>query len=123
MEQLILIAIVLLVGLVNAIVRWLRQRTPTTPPPEPLPLPEAPSSPPRTQLPPAARLVVPANEAAVPAVRPAPPVAPPRRVPSSRRVLGRRSELRRAIVAMTILGPCRGREGEPGLRTPGPAGS
>jgi hypothetical protein len=121
MEQLILVAIFLLVGLVNAIVRWMRQRTP--PPPEALPPPETPPRPPRTlDLPPGVR-VVPAPAVAMPAVPASPPVTRRRRASAARDAVGRRGELRRAIIAMTVLGPCRGREGEPGLRTPGPAGS
>ena len=42
---------------------------------------------------------------------PAAPVAPPRRRPYTRRnLLGSRSDLRKAIVLMTVLGPCRGAE-------------
>jgi hypothetical protein len=124
MEQLILVAIFLLVGLVNVIVRWLRQRTPAPPPeaPEALPPPETRPRPPRTlDLPPGAR-VVPAPAVGAPAVPAAPPGPRRRRAPAARDAVGRRSELRRAIVALTILAPCRGREGEAEVRTPGPAG-
>ena len=135
MEQLVLLAIFLLVGLVNAILRWRKQgrRAPApAPEPEPEPLPPWPrEAPPRPrELPPNVRVRLPAPpEAAPPAVpRPSVPVRRPRpepravRRPPVHRWLGNRTAVRRAIVAMTLLGPCRALEREPGVRTPGPAG-
>jgi hypothetical protein len=113
-EQLVLVLLVLLVGLVNALIRWSRQRA--APPPE---VPPAP--PPVLDLPPAARVVVRSPEARVPTRPPAATLPGPRRWPA-RRGLGTRADVRRAIVALTILGPCRAREGEAEVRTPGPAG-
>jgi hypothetical protein len=125
MEQLLLIAIFLLVGLINLIVRRLRQRAePPVPPEEPEAAPWP--TPSRTQeLPPAARVIlpVPLTEPSIPVVRPmrAPAPAPQaRRRPRGHRRLGSRADVRRAIVTMTVLGPCRAREHESETRTPGP---
>ena len=127
MEQLLLIAIFLLVGLVNMLVRWLRRRAETPGPearPQPGPEPvleRAPSR--RRELPPAARVIVPAPppEAPVPATRRmrSPAAAPPPRPrPRAHRRLGSRADVRRAIVTMTVLGPCRARERETEVETP-----
>ena len=61
-----------------------------------------------------------AAEQAAPA--PAAPMASPRRRPYTRRsLLGSRSDLRKAIVLMTVLGPCRGAESpQPGQRSEDP---
>lgn len=123
MEQLLLIAIFLLVGLVNMLVRWLRQRSQVPrPEAEPPPGPE-PARGRRLELPPAARVIVPPlpPEAAVPAPRRMrPEAAPPaRRRPRPR--LGSRADVRRAIVTMTVLGPCRAREHEVEVGTSSPA--
>jgi hypothetical protein len=129
MEQLLLIAIFLLVGLINMIIRQLRQRAQAPGPPAEPAEPEdvswpAPSRMP--ELPPAARVIlpVPLAEPSVPAVRPMRPPAPAppalRRRRDHRR-LGSRADVRRAIVAMTVLGPCRAREHESEVRTSGPA--
>jgi hypothetical protein len=121
MEQLVLLAIFLLVGLVNAILRWRQQgRSAPAPETEPAHLPPRPRTLPprvRVQLPPP-----PLETAAVP--RPLLPVPPPHPDPRPRRRprvhpwLGSRAAVRRAIVVMAVLGPCRALEREPG----GPAG-
>ena len=128
MEQLLLIAIFLLVGLVNVLVRWLRQRAQTSRPeaeveaePAPGPVPGRPR-----ELPPAARVIVPQRpvEAAIPAARRMRPPAsapPPRRRPRGHRRLGTRADIRRAIITMTVLGPCRARERESEVETPASA--
>ncbi len=126
MEQIVLLAIFLLVGLVNAIVRWRQQSREA--PPEPAPPPPRREPPPRpAELPPRIRVTVPLPAASVPAARRPPvPVPAPRTPPRRRPVhrwLGRRADVRRAIVVMTVLGPCRALEVEPGIRTPGPAGA
>ena len=55
---------------------------------------------------------------------PAAPPAPPRQRPYTRRnLLSSRSDLRKAIVLMTVLGPCRGAESPPrgkGIEEPPP---
>lgn len=124
MEQLLLIAIFLLVGLVNMLVRWLRQRAEAArrdgeaePAPEPVPGR-------RRELPPAARVIAPALpvEAAVaPARRMRPPASAPPPRPRAHRRLGSRADIRRAIVTMTVLGPCRAREREAEVETPASA--
>jgi len=98
MEQIVLLAIFLLAGLINAIIRWRQQSREV-----PAPATEPPALPPRTrELPPGVRVYVPAPlpAAPVPAVRRPPvpdPRTPPRRRPVHRR-LGRRADVRRAIV-------------------------
>jgi hypothetical protein len=120
MEQLVLLALFLLAGLISAIVRWLRQR-PEAPRPEPDPEPTRAS---RTrELPRAARVraPVPPPEPAVPAPRRMPAAAPDphaRRRPRVHPRLGGHTDLRRAIVVMTVLGPCRALERESGTTTP-----
>jgi hypothetical protein len=133
MEQLILIAIFLLVGLINLLARRFRGRL-QGPPPDteaPTPTPEPESWQPRetVALPPSARVILPpAPQPAprVPAPAPAATVAaaPPPRVrrgTAMRKLVGSPAEVRRAIIAMTILGPCRARESEPEVRTPTPS--
>jgi hypothetical protein len=126
MEQLLLIAIFLLVGLVNMLVRWLRRRAEASRPageaePAPGPVPGR-----RRELPPAARVIspeLPVEAAVAPARRMRPPASapPPRRRPRAHRRLGSRADIRRAIVTMTVLGPCRAREREAEVETPASA--
>jgi hypothetical protein len=137
MEQIVLLAIFLLAGLINAIIRWRQQsgKAPTSerepPPPEraplPLPRPRLPRPPrpsPPHELPPGVRVhvPVPVPEEPVPAVR-RPAVPAPRTLPQRQPVhqwLASRAAVRQTIVAMTLLGPCRALEREPGVTTPGP---
>jgi hypothetical protein len=116
MEQIGLLALLALFGLVQLLVRWLRGRAPAPP----APAPPAPGPPlPRREAP------QPADEEVVVRVRlPAPPpgpapivrvqrgaaevVARPRRHYAT---LGTRADLRRAIVLREVLGPCRAMEG------------
>lgn len=129
-EQLIILGIFLVMGLVNFVLERLRKRGRTAQPqdydhdipaeeidldealwrertadlppgPEPASMPAPGPSPPR----------VPSGRAATPSV--AAPVSPPR--PPTRAMQGRRPrrridprEARRGVVLMTILGPCRG---------------
>jgi hypothetical protein len=105
-EQLILLALFLIVGLVNFVIRWLRERQQTRPPesPERVEVPELIVR--RTPLPPPE----------VPTVAPPPPPPPPPRrpVPRSRAAmhvrLDSRADVRQAIVLMTVLGPPRALE-------------
>jgi hypothetical protein len=113
-EQFVLFAIFLLVGALNLLIRWLRSRAEPPPKPpdaRPRPGPEAPARdvpglPPRIRLPapppapPAPVRTQPAPVATLP--------ARPRQIPHR---LGGRRELRRAIVLMEILGPCRAAAG------------
>ncbi len=107
--------VIVLVPLLNLLVRWLqrqareRQRpVPTeSPAAEPVGREEWPSAP----MPPRVRVIEPALPREDP--RKAPPAPPPQ--PVSRRAgpLGGRAAVRKAVVAMTILGPCRGLEDPP----------
>lgn len=101
-EQLVLLLVFVLVPLLNLLVRWIQQRARERAAPLPDPAPrEA-----RTPGPmPRVRTVQPAAPCEGPAApAPAPPPPPRRRAGP----LGGPAGLRRAIVAMTILGPCRG---------------
>jgi hypothetical protein len=112
-EQLLIFAVFLLVGIFNFIVRLLRERqrrrrAPADAEAETSELPEL-------SLPPGTRVRVPSPPAELPpqpvaAPRPAPPPAPAVPVTERRLLrmrLGSRTDLRRAIVLMTVLGPCR----------------
>jgi hypothetical protein len=116
-EQLVFLALFLLFALLNLIVRLFRERAakpPDTappplrrpPPPRP-PEPLARPAPARVAQPPAPAPVVPGP--AAPALA-APAAAPARRRPRAR--LGGPRDLRRAVVLMTVLGPCRALEAE-----------
>jgi hypothetical protein len=119
MEQLILIAMVLLLGFINMIVRHLGQASEASTPGE-----EAPKAPSRVELPRAARIVTPSPPAALlPQVRAKSSPPPIRRRSAAGEDLGSRVTARRAIVTMTILGPCRAREGEPNATTLEPPGT
>lgn len=113
MEQWLFFAIFIAVGLFNLLGRWLkrrmeeqaRQNAPAEPRVERFPeieIREMPA-PRRMPAPPPPEPVAPAVPARRPAVR---EVA---RVPTR---LGGRTDLRRAIVLMSVLGPCRGLESE-----------
>lgn len=118
-EQLLLFGLFLLVALANLVARWLRtraERRPRVPTDEPEEIVEASRRvPPRVVI----RTPQPSRQpalvsAAVPApARPAPaPAARVRRPPRFR--LGGVPDVRRGIVLMTVLGPCRA------LEPPGP---
>jgi hypothetical protein len=115
MEQFILLVFVVLAALVNVLVRWARQRA-ATPPRD--------SRPERPR--PAERRARPGAEPAHgDAAGPELPVAVPRRplsavpMPPRRQWqpvhpnLGRHADIRRAIITMTILAPCRALEKDP----------
>jgi hypothetical protein len=110
-EQLLLLAMFLLVALANFIARLLRTRRaprPRVEPEEELPEPPPPKRPRR-------------EAAGTPAPTPPPmpvaglaPAPPPLARPPSRFYPGDPRELRRAIVWLAVLGPCRARETEDG---------
>jgi len=131
-EQLLFFAAFLLLSLVNVVVRFLRNRARRAREAAEreaaergearAPRMELPEPPPRAQPP---RLPVEvrrseaapgraAEVAAAPAPRPAPlisrPAPPPRRPAAT--PLGRPADLRRTIVLMAVLGPCRALEGQ-----------
>ena len=110
-EQLILLLVFILVPLFNLLVRWLQRRAREQRRPEPVVREEqAP-----TAMPPRARLIKPALADETRHREAAPRKAPPGPRPVHRRTapLGGRAAVRRAVVAMTILGPCRGLEEPP----------
>jgi hypothetical protein len=109
LEQIVLFAVFVLIALLNLVLGWVRRRAAAEPAADAsTPAPRAPAP----RMPPARR--------AAPGVRPsetvpAGPVRAPARAPTrpaSRRGLrsGGPRDLRRAIVLMAVLGPCRGLE-------------
>lgn len=109
MEQLLLLALFLLVVFAGSLARWLKARMEAARPPETRP----PAGvtvrrPPRPLGEPAMPARTPPVTSAQPS--PPPPVETRRRSPRPR--LGEGSDLRRAIVLMAVLGPCRALERE-----------
>jgi hypothetical protein len=112
-EQILLLLLFVMVPLLNLLVRWLQRRA-REQQQRPVPVEPRAAEPVRREgrppapLPPRARLIEPAlpregPRETLPAPRPQPVLRRPR-------PLGGRAAIRRAIVAMTILGPCRGVE-------------
>jgi hypothetical protein len=133
-EQVLLLALFILVPLFNLLVRWLRQRVLTQQPdagpqapPEPAGdgRPPQPSELPPVTVPPRIRRGAAAARAVEEAVRPRAiaATAPPRRARRRSRPLhiGTVRNLRRAIVLMAVLGPCRAQETAPPPGSPGPS--
>lgn len=122
-EQILLLLLLVLVPLLNLLVRWLRRRVREGHGSEAAAREAQPPAP----LPPRARVIEPPLPA-----RPARQETPPRREaaaspPVHRRMvpLRGRAALGRAIVTMTILGPCRGLEepaASPPVQRPSPEG-
>lgn len=111
-QQVLLVAIIVLIPLLNLVGRWLRGRMQGAAPAPPAP--EAAERP--LRFPPGARRL----EHVPPAERPRSAALPP---PSDRRPrrpapLGGLPEIRRAVVMMTILGSCRALEEPPPARRP-----
>lgn len=126
-EQILLLLIIVLVPLLNVLVRWLRRRE------QQHPLPVEPGAAaaaeraerPPVPLPPRARVL----ESARPrqSFRKTPQAPLPRPVIRRAKPLGGRAAVRRAVVVMTILAPCRALEERtpiapvrPSPRTPRP---
>jgi hypothetical protein len=108
-EQLLLLALFLLVAFAGSLARWLKARMGAPPPAETRP-PDAVSVR-RPQLPPGE----PTRPVWTPpgaSARPSPPLPVETRRRSPRPRLGGPSDLRRAIVLMAVLGPCRALEHE-----------
>jgi len=120
-EQILLLLLFVLVPLINLLVRWLRRRASELQRPVPAEPraaePVAREERPPVPVPPRVRVIEPALPREGP--REAPPAPPLRPVIRRAGSLGGRLAVRRAVVAMTILGPCRGLE-EPPPMTPGP---
>ena len=116
-EQILLLLLFVLVPLFNLLVRWFQRRARK----QRRPVPAEPSATepvgreerPLTRMPPRTQVIEPAR----PREDPRETLPPPRRQPVIRRAgpLGGRTAVRRAIVAMTILGPCRGLEERPAI--------
>jgi hypothetical protein len=114
-EQLLVLALLALVWLASALVNWLKARARRGQPDEaaetagPAEVRPPPSPPPRA-------VVTPPRAVAAPPRAPAP--APPARVPRPARAVrprgrfrvGGAEDVRRGIVLMTVLGPCRALE-------------
>ena len=114
-EQIILLLVFILVPLLNLLVRWLKRRAREQPRPVPTE-PRAAEPVARKEwlpapMPPRVGMIEPALSRKGPRqVPPAPPLQPVIRRAGP---LGGRAAVRRAVVAMTILGPCRGLEERP----------
>jgi hypothetical protein len=114
-EQILLLLLFVLVPLVNLLVRWTRRRALEQQRPASTgsraAAPVAREALPSAPMPPRARVI----ETALPreGLRMAPPAHPPQPVIRRARALGGRAAVRKAVVAMTILGPCRGLEDPP----------
>jgi hypothetical protein len=113
-EQLVLLLLFVLVPLFNVLLRWLQRRAQERPrpaPAEPRAAEPAAREEWRAPLPPRVRVI----EPALPREEPREPRPAPRPRPVVRRAgpLGGPAAVRRAVIAMTILGPCRGLEEPP----------
>jgi len=114
-EQILLLLVFVLVPLFNLLVRWLQRRAREQQRPVPV---EPRAAQPKAReewlpvpMPPRVRMIEPAAPREGPRqVRPASPAQPVIRRAGP---LGGRAAVRRAVVAMTILGPCRGLEERP----------
>ena len=130
LQQIILLLAFVLLVVINLITTWAQRRARERQ--HPRPAERVPATPPAREkwppaaLPPQAPAVEPARRAEDPR-RPAPFETPPARAtPRVRRralPLGGRTAVRRAIVAMAILGSCPGLQPLPGDRPGGPAGA
>ena len=124
-EQILLLLVFLLVPLLNLLVRWLQRRARKRQRPVPVesqaaePVRRA-GRPPAT-MPPRVRVIEPAHPQEGP--RETPPAPRPRPVVRRAGPLGGRAAVRRAVVAMTILGPCRGLDEPTPVRPPSPPAS
>jgi hypothetical protein len=114
-EQILMLAVFVLVPLLNLVVRLLRRHLAGQLPRETQP--EAPDTPARVRTLPSGPSARRAEARAIPPRVP-PPVAAARRSRRRPRVhLGSAREVRRGLVLMAVLGPCRGLE--PPRLTPG----
>jgi hypothetical protein len=117
-EQLLLLLLFVLVPLFNLLLRWLQRRARAQQRPVPAEPPMAEPAPPgqwpSAALPPRVRVIEPLLSQEAPRKEPR-GKAPPAALPVRRRAapLGGPAAVRQAIVAMTILGPCRGLEEPP----------
>jgi len=116
-EQILLLLLFVLVPLFSLLVRWLQRRAREQQrpmPPEPSAMdPVGREERPPARMPPRARVIEPARSREGPRERP--PAPRPQLVIRRAGPLGGRAAVRRAVVAMTILGPCRGLEERPAI--------
>jgi hypothetical protein len=119
-EQIVLLLVFILVPLFNLLVRWLQRRAREQQRPVPV---EPRAAEPKAReerlparMPPRVRVIEPARPREGP--RETPPAPRPQPVIRRAGPLGGRAAVRKAVVAMTILGPCRGMEERP-PSTPG----
>ncbi|MGE0866031.1 MAG: hypothetical protein AB7P34_19185 [Vicinamibacterales bacterium] len=114
MESLLLLALFLLLPLVEQLVKFVRRRAEAAPAASgPPPAPVMAGPPPVEETARRPLRVGPRPSAPLPTSRPlAPPAVPPPGAPrrGAKRWLHSRTGLRRAVVLMTILGPCRALE-------------
>ena len=109
LEQILVVAVLVLAPLLNVLVRVLRRRFAGPAPPESGP--EAPEAPARVRMVSSALGAQRGQAGGIPPSVPQPPlteVLRPRRRPKVR--IGSAREARRGIVLMAVLGPCRGLE-------------
>ena len=109
-EQILLLLVFVLVPLLNLLVRWLQRRAREQQRPVPAE-PVAREEPSPVPVPPRVPVIEPVLPREGP--RKAPPAPLPRPVIRRARPLGGRLAVRRAVVALTILGPCRGLDERP----------
>ena len=118
-EQIFLLVVFVLVPLVNLLVRWLRHRAREHQRPGPegsrAAAPVAREELAATPMPPRVRVIEPALPRE--GLRTVPLAPPPQPVIRRAAPLGGRAAVRKAVVAMTILGPCRGLEDPPSMRS------
>jgi hypothetical protein len=116
-EQILLLLLFVLVPLFSLLVRWLQRRARE----QQRPMPAEPSATEPVgreerlpaRLPPRVRVIEPARPREGP--RETPPAPRPQPVIRRAGPLGGRAAVRKAVVAMTILGPCRGLEERPAI--------
>lgn len=113
-EQILLLLLFVLVPLFSLLVRWLQRRTREQQ--RPMPAESSATEPVGREerlparMPPRVRVIEPARPREGPRERPRPQPVIRRAGP-----LGGRAAVRRAVVAMTILGPCHGLEERPAI--------
>jgi hypothetical protein len=116
-EQILFLLLFVLVPLLTLLVRGLQRRVREQQRPVPAESraaePVAREKRPPAPMPPRVRVIEPALPRA--GLRTAPPAHPPQPVIRRAGPLGGRAAVRKAVVAMTILGPCRGLEDPPSM--------
>ena len=114
-EQILLLVLFVGVPLVNMLVRWLKRRARAQPRPFPPEVRATAADAREDRRPASVRPQARVIDSILPRADPrrSPTASPPLPVLRRGRPLGGRAGVRRAVVAMTILGPCRGLEEPP----------